>query len=263
MFTLAYLASRPPDVSDVSHFKIEFLESGTATIYNQWTTPILVDGESVAKGGNKTLTVSNGTQVVIEESIPNSTFRAWRSVMSGVPHSLVEKVACKITEMPSMDKFTEDEAGTTAGNNFFACFNSYGSLQSLPEGSFNISKITTVGDGFFLSFNQGGSLQSLPANSFNTSNITTVGNEFFYYFNSTGALTSLPEGSFNTSNITTVGAEFFLRFNSDNGKLLLGEEGVDVGIKNVDSVPIIFDYWDGSSNVMYIQPGETAWYKKS
>ena len=165
--------------------------------------------------------------------------------------------------MPSMDKFTTDIKGTTAGKYFFACFNLFGSLQSLPEGSFNTSKITTVGDGFFHAFNQHGALQSLPANSFNISNITTVGASFFAYFNNNGKLQSLPEGSFDTSNITTVGDNFFTSFNEE-GELPLGTVDVDVGIKNVSSNPIDFHYWNGSSSsTMPIPVGFFMWYKKT
>ena len=120
--------------------------------------------------------------------------------------------------MPPMNSFTTDATGTTAGDNFFSMFNSFGSLTSLPVGSFDTSKIKTVGNFFFSYFNYSGVFTSLPTGSFNTSNITTLGNSFFHGFNSGGVFTSLPVGSFDTSKITTTGMNFFSSFNS-NGAL--------------------------------------------
>jgi hypothetical protein len=106
-----------------------------------------------------------------------------------------------------------------AGNRFFASFNDHGALTSLPAGSFDISRIEEAGSYFFNTFNYYGALTSLPAGSFNTSGITIAGADFFSYFNSGGALASLPAGSFNTGNIITTGNYFFYSFNSDGHAL--------------------------------------------
>ncbi|MDR0853968.1 MAG: InlB B-repeat-containing protein [Clostridiales Family XIII bacterium] len=198
-------------VADV--ITLKFTDSGTATIYNEWTTPIIVNGgdkDNVAVSRYSVIyvAVSNNSIVTITES-ENDTFRKW----DFTDEPLVKNVNCAITEIPEMSKFTSDIAGTIAGAWFFGDFNSSGALTSLPEGSFDTSSITNVGSSFFSGFNAGGLLTSLPEGSFDTSKITTVGGGFFSAFNRDGLLTSLPAGSFDTSNITTVGSLFFAYFN--------------------------------------------------
>ena len=200
----------------------------TVTIYNTWTTNITVTHTSGSTTDAPiTLTpypgaspstyfvVSPGDTIEIKESTADTTFRFWRNRSLGNPtNPLVAGAECSITSMPTMDAFTSDPAGTTAGNDFFARFNDYGSLTSLPAGSFNTSKITTTNLRFFAFFNNNGKLQSLPAGSFNTAAVVTPGYEFFSYFNNNGPLTSLPAGSFNTENISATENNFFNGFNS-------------------------------------------------
>ncbi|MDR0853967.1 MAG: InlB B-repeat-containing protein [Clostridiales Family XIII bacterium] len=212
-------------VADV--ITLTFTDSGTATIQNKWTTPIIVNGGDkdnveLASGGNIEVAVSNGTAVTITESA-NDVFRNWH--WSEEP--LVKNVNCALTEMPEISKFTSDIAGNTVGHRFFFCFNYSGSLTSLPEDSFDTSSITTVGGSFFDSFNFGGSLTSLPEGSFDTSSIATASGSFFDSFNSGGALISLPEGSFDTSSIATAGASFFGSFNAGGSLTSLPEGSFD------------------------------------
>ena len=195
-------------------------ESGTMTIADKWTTPIIV--ENITQGttpitvetiDSTSISVEDGDTITIAESSINSTFRYWDQGYYNY-RPLISGVACHIIDMPPIDRFTTDLNGTTADDSFFKAFNCNGSITSLPAGSFDISSITTIGDSFFQGFNLQGSLASLPAGSFDISNITTVGNFFFASFNCGGSLTSLPTGSFDTSNITTAGTFFFAGFNS-------------------------------------------------
>jgi len=197
---------------------IQAQESGTVVITNRWTTSIIVarnsnPGSTVSAERSTPISVTRGDRITITESAPGSTFRNWK-VSETAMGGLVTKLKCAIVSMPAMSVFTVDGAGTRAGNGFFSDFNHYGSLTSLPAGSFNTSKITNAGSSFFLCFNSFGSLASLPTGSFNISNITTVGGEFFSNFNSHGSLTSLPANSFNTSKITSASHSFFSSFNS-------------------------------------------------
>ncbi|MCL2808356.1 MAG: InlB B-repeat-containing protein, partial [Coriobacteriia bacterium] len=214
-------------LSTSAEIVIEARESGQVTIANKWTTDIIVTqdglpGLPVNSGSLTTLPVTQGDRISVTEENPDATFRQWRDWI----YPFVSGVECAIVSMPAMSSFTVNSAGTIAGNNFFKNFNSsgplisngYGSLTSLPAGSFDTSNITTTGNSFFNSFNMSGSLTSLPAGSFNTSNITTTGDYFFQNFNAWGSLTSLPAGSFGTSRITTTENNFFTRFNN-SGRL--------------------------------------------
>ena len=138
------------------------------------------------------------------------TFKDWYEPL--VPTDGTTMVWVKILFMPSLADWFGNSA-TTPGNYFFYNFNKNWALTSLPEWSFDTSKITTVGNSFFSCFNCRWKLTSLPIWSFKTDNITTAGNEFFSSFNSQWQLTSLPEWSFNTDKITTVGKHFFWWFN--------------------------------------------------
>lgn len=178
-------ASITLQVTDIS-------EETTVTIANRWTTLVTVTYKgtdyTLAAGATQALTVAVDDIITVAEGTAGSTFREWRN--STIP--FVKGAACRITAMPAMDAFTTTAAGTTAGNYFFYFFNNNGSLTSLPDGSFNTSKITSVGNYFFSYFNYNGKLTSLPDGSFNTSNITSVGASFFSGFDYNGSLTSLP-----------------------------------------------------------------------
>ncbi len=228
-------------------------ETGELVITNKWKTSIVVSQSeypdyTVDRGSSLARSVLAGQIITVKESNPGKTFREW-----DFSNSFLSNVSCAITSMPAMSSFTEDNAGSIAGDYFFnrfcggATFGSYASITSLPSGSFNTSSITTTGVGFFGEFNSYGSLTSLPSGSFNTSSITTTGvgffdgfnksdgyhgqlftlpsgsfripnittaeGGFFYGFNYGGALTSLPDGSFNTSNISDTGDFYFSHFN--------------------------------------------------
>ncbi|GHU12523.1 hypothetical protein FACS1894161_0940 [Spirochaetia bacterium] len=257
------------------YIEITFDATGTANLCSQWegqSTYQLNEGQEYQLPDSSTatsITVNSGDTIKIR-----GNFRSWRNSDS----PLVKDVSSHISKMPSMDFFTVDPEGTTAGDYFFICFNYRGSLTSFPVGSFDTSKITTVGDYFFAYFNEYGQITSLPAGSFDISNITgkvgscffnhfnsggqltslpngsfrlnpnliTVGTYFFYMFNDSGKLTSLPDGSFNTSNITTVGVGFFGTFNS-NGKIPKKTSG-GINIQNKYSSAITAYYWNGSSS---------------
>jgi hypothetical protein len=232
---------------------IVFDEPGAARVYNQWEGAnvkyTLTDSDGNPKnpaqkgalsgdvGEFVPLSVIAGDILVLEEVTPNTSFRSWRPYGSW---PLVENVSAHVTAMPPMDAFTKaGSAGAEAGENFFYSFNNGGSLTSLPEGSFDISKITTAGNKFFGSFNSWGALTSLPEGSFNTSSISTAGDDFFSWFNSHGsALTSLPAGSFNTSSINEAGNNFFGDFNYGGALTKLPKDSFD--ISNITTVGRFF-----------------------
>ena len=233
-------------------------ETGTMLVTNKWTTPVSVRNVtqgaspvSITSASTASIPVNANDVVTVTESSANITFRAWNTSSNG----LASGVDSHITEIPPMDKFTSDGTGVTASQNFFAYFcrgaNGKG-ITSLPEDSFDTSKIVNSNQGYFQAFNYEGKLTSLPAGSFNTGNLSAVyGNDVFrnfnssgaltslpagsfgfgsltnlenrrnfcYAFNSRGALTSLPAGSFNIDNITKVGSNFFSYFNQYGGSL--------------------------------------------
>lgn len=231
----------------IDYIEITYDDSGTAQIFNRWASDIIIDTPSETKtlssASGTGFTVTAGDVVTITESIPNTTFRSWSTTSTGT--GVLTGVACRVTKIPPMHRFTTDTGGTTAGNNFFKFFNHMGTITALPEGSFDLSSITATGYGFFYAFDRGGKLTSLPAGSFNTNNITSagalffsqftadavgpltalpvnsfkfnnllqVGNSAFSDFNYSADLTTLPEGSFSFPNLTTVGDMFCYRFN--------------------------------------------------
>lgn len=199
-------------MNDVRHIKILIKEDGDAFFSNPWSSVIFINKVRTEVASWKT--VHAGDELIITESVVDSTFRHWEVVE--LP--LISGVSAKIIEMPSMNKFTKDKAGTIAGNCFFDKFNYCGLLSSLPEGSFDTSKIIEVGDNFFAKFNSGGTLADLPENSFNLSNIVKAGSNFFHEFNCKGWIESLPAGSFNISNIKLYHSGFFSAFN-ERGRL--------------------------------------------
>ena len=144
----------------------------------------------------------------------------------------------KITSLPEWSFDTSKI--TTAGNRFFYMFNEQWQLTNLPEGSFRLSTwLTSVWDSFFWRFNAEWQLTSLPEWSFDTSQITTVGNCFFCNFNFKWRLTSLPKYSFDTSNISwTVGNNFFARFNREWGLGTLPENSF-----NISNITTVWDYF--------------------
>ena len=176
----------------------------------------------------------------------------------------------KITYMPSLAEWFGDSP-TEPGNYFFSYFNSNWKITSLPEWSFDTSKIMTVGNSFFYGFNYGWQLTSLPEWSFDTSNIISAGTSFinwfncnwllvslpawsfniswltiakdyfFDHFNDGWSLTTLPEWSFDTSNITTVGERFFFLFNKNWQLTSLPEWSFD--ISKIITVWEWFFYW--------------------
>jgi uncharacterized repeat protein (TIGR01451 family) len=208
-----------------------FDAAGPAVIYNQWKDAQVLyslDGtDAIPLPDNGTpvnIEVSNGSTLELTEAVSGVSFRNWAAELdSGYNYNpLVAGIPAHIAAFPSMNAFTTDDTGEEAGNDFFAYFNTLGSLTSLPSGSFDTSNIITVGNDFFLCFNFYGNIEHLPPYSFDTSSISIVGNGFFYGFNAGGALTGstgLPAGSFDTSNISTVGNGFFAVFNGEGGGL--------------------------------------------
>ena len=186
--------------------------AGEMLVGNQWSTPILVENitqgtaqVSVNASSQTTIAVAVGDIVRVKEGTTGTTFRTFTNYQQ----PLCMGVSAHITRMPAMDKFTLDVQGTAVNDYFFYYFNRNGTLTSLPEGSFDIRKITQTGGGtsytyrkgFFQGFNYSGALTSLPEGSFDTSNIingqtSSIFDGAFSYFNAYGALTSLPEGSF-------------------------------------------------------------------
>ncbi len=172
-------------------------ESGSLTIRNKWSSTIIISqsgySDTEVKASQElSRNVAANEEISVKESSAGKTFRAWREDT----YAFVRGAACAITSMPAMSAFTTDASGNRTGDLFFENFNAYGSITSLPKGSFNTSNITSVGKSFFIGFNYYGGLKELPQGSFNTSNIATIGDGFFYGFNYSGGLTSLPQGSF-------------------------------------------------------------------
>ncbi len=119
-------------------------ESGSLTIANKWQSAVIVSqvgyvDATVTPYSSLTRTVSADQTITVKESVAGTTFRLWGSGSS----PFVKGVNCAITSMPALTSFTADSMGTISGSNYFSCFNNYGSLTSLPSGSFDTSNITT------------------------------------------------------------------------------------------------------------------------
>lgn len=215
-------------------------EAGTMLVTNKWTTPVLVRNVtqgtspvSITSTSTTSIPVNADDVVTVTESSASITFRAWNTSSNG----LATGVDSHIAEIPPMDKFTSDNTGVTASQNFFLYFcrgaNGKG-ITSLPEGSFGTSKIVSSNQGYFQGFNYEGKLTSLPADSFNTDNLSAVyGNDAFNYFNCRGALTSLPAGSFDFGSLTNLenNGNFCYAFNS-RGALT----SLPAGSFNIDNI---------------------------
>ena len=155
--------------------------------------------QNLASDTTHTYSIASGYTITLSLSWAGRwTFRA-NYYYPLVPKNGTTMTWVKITYMPSLASWFGVNA-TAPWNNFFSQFNYQWALTSLPENSFDTSKITTAWKYFFYYFNWSWQLMSLPENSFDTSKITTVWNSFFYWFNSEWQLTSLPTGSFDTSN---------------------------------------------------------------
>jgi surface protein len=263
-----YYSSGTPVPPATNMIELRAQVEGKYIFYNQWKNPVLL---SVNSGQSQPLvdllrvSLKENDIVTISENNEND-FRKWGNAFSTLVYPDKSDGNVSLTSIPSMDKFTEDEAGTTVGDNFFAFFNYDGAITSLPSGSFDTSKITNVGNGFFADFNSNGRLTSLPDGSFDTSNITTVGNGFFEEFNAQqpimGGISILPHGSFNTSNIKSTGNNFLYRFNFQ-GTISKNIDGV--AIYNRSGGSIIGYFFDGDthtskSELIYT---ETPMYYKS
>ena len=158
-----------------------------------------------------TYSVASGYTITLSTTADRWTFKNVYKPL--VPTNWTTVTDVKIVSMPSLADWFGNNA-TNPGNYFFYNFNSNWKLTSLPEWSFDTSKITTVGSDFFFSFNNKWKLTSLPEWSFDTSKITSVGDYFFDYFNAYWQLINLPTWSFNISKITKAWHEFFCWFNS-------------------------------------------------
>lgn len=251
------------------------LTPGTATFYNKWSYPILIDGEEVAgTNGSVTKAVKVGQRIkyLATEKNPKA-FSSWLS-SGNYTYGVVESSNGATFELnvPDLTPFLSNDGAAGSGffysfcrgrseanrgaitkltegtfdtsmiattyYNFFRAFNYYGSLTSLPEGSFDTSNITRAGMSFFYDFNCRGLLESLPDGSFRIDNITTVESEFFYCFNQYGALKALPDGSFNTANITAPGQYFFASFNNYGALTSLPDRSFN--ISNIESPKAYF-----------------------
>ena len=157
-----------------------------------------------------TYSVASGYIITLSTTADRWTFQSVSKPL--VPTNGTSMTWVKIIQMPSLADWFGVSA-TAPWDYFFAHFNNWWQLTSLPEGSFDTSNITTAWDDFFRSFNNGWALTSLPTGSFDTSNITTAWDDFFWYFNSRWQLTILPKDSFNINNINIVGDFFFGNFN--------------------------------------------------
>lgn len=207
---------------------ISMTESSRLTVNSHWGTSSSVyiknmnTGETIARGQGE-LRVSIGDVVRLYEKTPGA-FRRHSPIAQPLAQLVDDNGKAEgeviITKIPSMDNFTTDEEGTIAPNNFFYSFNNEGSIVSLPEGSFDISKITQCGGSFFSGFNSYGQLKSLPTGSFILSeDLSAVDSNFFSFFNIEGQLNALPTNSFNISNINSVKDSFFCSFN-EGGELV-------------------------------------------
>ncbi|MFT8704427.1 hypothetical protein [Bifidobacterium aquikefiricola] len=124
------------------------------------------------------------------------------------------------TSLETIGDGSFDLSSITKVGDFFGAdvFHNSG-IQMLPNASFNLSSISTINSttpssrGYFLSgaFRDATRLATLPLGSFNTWALTgDVYNDFFKdAFKGATSLTSLPDGSFNLSNVTGAGNAFF------------------------------------------------------
>lgn len=215
--------------------------SGTVHLYNRWSVPVEVDVKHIdgtisraqlagspASSSTSSYanyidrTVSTGDIIEVKELTPGD-FRNWTpngdALIYGQPVDTGIAVAC--THMPTMDKFTEDEAGTMLSDYAFRHFNEAGLIESFPEGSFDTSKLTTVGSAVFQSFNYNGRLSTVPSGSFCFPLVTSVGANFMQNFNTQGDIYYLPDNAFDTRSIISAG-DYYLQ--SFNGWIATGEK---------------------------------------
>ncbi|GHT78434.1 hypothetical protein FACS189464_1880 [Bacteroidia bacterium] len=152
--------------------------------------------------------------------------------------------------MPPFSLFGDSE--THPGNNFFYRFCIYGGgLRSLPEGSFDTSKIVALGSHAFEQMFAGNlgnpnypSVAHLPAGSFRFDALKTVGTHFFNRFvQDNKAIKALPMGSFNFEGITSQSGDFCVYFSINSGlNDNLNPTGNAVSIKNMSSGAVNFTY---------------------
>lgn len=215
--------------------------SGTVHLYNRWSVPVEVDVKHIdgtisraqlagspASSSTSSYTnyidqtVSTGDIIEVKELTPGD-FRNWtpngdaliygRWVLDSDYQPIDSGIAVTCTHMPTMDKFTEDEAGTMLSDYAFRHFNNAGLIESFPEGSFDTSKLTTVGSAVFQSFNYNGKLSTIPSGSFCFPLVTSVGDNFMASFNELGDIYYLPNDTFDTRSIVTTGSNYLQWFN--------------------------------------------------
>ena len=145
-----------------SDIVIRITNQGDGTINDIWDSPVnysssnpgcLASGTLAAQASVNLGNCAVGDIITISESVPGVSFRQWNGDNYNPLFSSNNNVKAVIDSMPAMNAFTTDSTGETAGDNFFLNFNYSGALTSLPAGSFDTSNITTAGNYFFASFN--------------------------------------------------------------------------------------------------------------
>jgi len=212
-------------------FTVTNVLSGTAScrITNKWTTPIIVNGVSVAPTAS--LVASNlkvGDTVSILESQEGVTFKAWENSPTPFISRYGSNVCgVEITAFPSMDKFLV--AGGLPNNAFSYFFESLadGFLTGAPSGMFDFSEVTSAGNTvcyrtFYGALISPTVFDRISEGSFQFTNLRSVGNNFCTQMFSGSNNGRLPDGSFNFPLLQGIGTNFcqqFIRSNKAMTKL--------------------------------------------
>lgn len=281
-----------PEEPTLAYIELEVTSgSGTVHLYNRWSVPVEVDVKHIdgtisraqlagspASSSTSSYTnyidqtVSTGDIIEVKELTPGD-FRNWtpngdaliygRWVLDSDYQAIDSGIAVTCTHMPTMDKFTEDEAGTMLSDYAFRHFNNAGLIESFPEGSFDTSKLTTVGSAVFQSFNYNGKLSTVPSGSFCFPLVTSVGDNFMASFNELGDIYYLPNDTFDTRSIVTTGSNYLQWF---NGMIATGSRNPMTGQttysyndgalgKSLNSSPLFIN--NTSSTVLAVYRGDS------
>lgn len=250
----------------------------TARVAQKWLDPIKVtnlrSGETYTlEGGSATDNVAEFTNIMIGDIIrveenEADAFRSWDAIslpiialVVGENKDLSGTISC--THMPSMDKFTVDEAGTILGDGAFygwngSNYNYGGSVTDYPDGSFITDNITEVeGEAHFAEFNCRGNMTKHPVKAFCFPNLQTVGDNFMEEFNADGgALTYIANDAFDTRSIVNAG---ILYLNAFNGGATYGQPGIGAGklTKVVSGSPLFINNVEALEVVYYNE--DTNW----
>lgn len=196
--------------------------SGQATFRNKWTSPVLINGTSVASKGTLTLNFEEGDNATVVYTAEDETaFEGWVASNGTLPLCSTPSLGGLTFELTYVDVDTmlneDGELGDYAFANFISqektYWNLYGhsAIASINPNAFDFSHVKKLGSYCFFGFMDSQErLTEVPSNLFYFPALIEAGLYCFGYCCAySQSLKTVKEGNFIFPNLKSVGTNFF------------------------------------------------------